>query len=115
MRRLLACMLVWVGVAVAAAAPSRPLYVPPELPAPPSAFELGGTTWEGQMLVQGMIATIFFAPDGTVNYSRAGKGGKAAEGKGSWTLTGNAVTFDINKFSHHKGVITGNIIEGESS
>jgi len=119
MNRLLAgVMWVVLGAAHAAyAVPARPLYEPPAPQKSTPSVDLRGSTWQGKAFA--VDVTFTFETDGSVTYHRGGKGFKGAKAgiaKGSWSLTGDNLYFDINnKTSEHRGIVAGNVIRGESS
>ena len=103
------------GTSFAGAVPARPRYEPPEAPKPAAALTIHGV-WRGTLLTKGTSVEIGFTADGKVQYSRPNKDGTGKLGSsGSWRLEGNKVIFDINQYSEHRGVLIGNVIEGESS
>jgi hypothetical protein len=109
MPRLVACLLVWVGLAAASAAPSRPLYEPPESPKPWPLIDLSDTTWSGTTF-DNFAMTVTFKAGGTLIYH----GDRGTPG--TWSVDGNRVYFEINnKASEHRGMILGDFIKGTST
>jgi hypothetical protein len=115
MKRMLALTVAWSALAlsIAGAVPARPLYEPPAAAAPPVMLNLAGTTWQGKLL-SGNEVQIVFEPNGVLIY-RTPKNIAAKGSPGSWTLIGNQIVFDINKFSEHRGIVNGDVMEGDSS
>ncbi len=109
MNRLLGILLVWFVLGGADAAPSRPLYVPPEPPSPAPLVDLQGSTWGGTTFNRASIV-VTFQKDGRLIY-HPDRGVP-----GSWSVEENRVYFEINnKASEHRGIITGDVIEGTST
>lgn len=101
MRRMFAICSAWslVALAVAHAAPARPLYepeMPPQLVLP-KAVVLAGTAWLGKYNT--LNRTYFFEEDGTISYrSSASKLAKGIKNRGAWKLDGDKIYFE-----HHMG------------
>lgn len=96
-------------------APMKPLYQPPSPPGAEAGYQLGGTVWRGVSLSK-LPFELVFEHGGTLRYHvvNNGPGGRAAGpgSPGSWKIFGNQVIFDINKYTDHDGVITGNEMRG---
>ncbi len=107
MKRSLAVLAVWFGLAFAAGAvPARLPYMPEAPPKPPEVQVLAGSVWRGQLYDPN--SRIVFNGDGTLTYGEPG--GTTA---GSWRLEGNKLFFEINKYSEYDTVLLGDVIQGE--
>lgn len=107
MKHLLACLCAWFTLAIAHAAPVRPLYDPPQPPpARQTSPDLRGTSWHG---VESADRNIYFHADGSLAYTPSQKG------FGSWRQEGNMVYFEFNgKYREFRGTIQGSVIQGDS-
>ena len=109
MRRLFACSLTWLVLAIgmAEAVPARRLYEP-ELPKE-EVLELAGTTWVGKDFVANYRIT--FERDGTMTYGA----NNAKNRGGSWKLVGHTLYFEMNKkYREFQGTVSGNVLQGDS-
>jgi hypothetical protein len=114
MRRPVFVSLVWLALSacLAAGAPARLPNGPEKPPDPPPALlDLRGTTWQGECF--SIPCRITLEPDGTLTY-RTHKDDTNTS-PGVWRQTGNQLVFEINQYSEHRGIITGNIVQGDSS
>lgn len=105
MRLVILSMIAWCAVAAASAAPARPLYEPP---APPRLvlIDLRNTQWHG---TEPADRNIFFHADGSLGYLQGQKS------FGTWKITGDTIYFEFNnRYREFRGVIKGNVIQGES-
>ena len=111
MKRLGACCLTWLTIAlgIAQAAPARPLYQPPE-PAKEFVFrDVRGTVWKGP---EAADRHIQFNGDGTLSYYAGG-----GKGNATWKQQGHEVYFEINNgYREFRGTINleGTVIQGDS-
>lgn len=108
----LACVLAWLVLAagIAQAVPARLPYESEE-PDLPRELDLPGTIWQGKIF--NGDAWVTFQPDGTLIYStdRAQKD----RSPGTWKLAGQLLYLEVNRFSEHRGVVKGNVIQGDST
>ncbi|HZZ80505.1 MAG TPA: hypothetical protein VFE62_18520 [Gemmataceae bacterium] len=94
------------------AAPARPLYQPQKrLEAPKVLPGLRDSTWEGACY--NIPCVIVLKANGTLEY-RAGNS-KTVECVGTWRLTDHILTFEVNRYSEHRGIFAGDTIQGNSS
>lgn len=110
MKRMLGIILAWLIVAAGHGAPVRPLYEPPDPPRVEPTLNLRGTVWRGKSLSM-LPIEIRFQADGTLVYEVVGS---KSQSPGSWSAIGTQVTFDINKYTDHRGTISGNDIRGDA-
>jgi hypothetical protein len=75
---------------------------------PAPMLELAGTTWRGALF--GIDAEITFQKDGSLTYRRDGE-----TAPGSWKTKDNLIWFEINKYSEHRGTISGDTMKGMST
>jgi hypothetical protein len=111
MKRLFACCFAWLVLAFGSAqgVPARPRYEPPDPPKPsPPMTNLRGTTWHGHFFSTDCQVT--FEHNGALTYRR-----NQETDPGFWKLSDNNVVIEINMYSEHRGTVTGNIMEGQST
>jgi hypothetical protein len=106
---------IWIALTagLAGAAPARLHYEPQKREAPPIQGYLHDTTWTGKCF--GMECLITFKADGTLDYQSGNLKANARNYPGFWRISNDLLFFEINKYSEHRGVITGNTIQGDSS
>src|SRR5690348_3974913 len=75
----------------------------------PDKPSLEGTEWSGQL--DGTAFRYRFDKDGVLRYFSSND----QTSKGKWKQTNEAVEFDINGYSFHKGKVAGDLLEGTSS
>lgn len=111
MKRLLAYVLMLIGLGVLDAAPARPLYDPPPPPKQAAPFSLAGTYWFGKCYVDNFW--IIFEEQGTINWGYGQLDAKKAGSTGTWKLEGKKVYFEFNKKTlEFEGTTDGVIMEG---
>ena len=108
MRRILALWIACSAVAAAHAVPARPLYEPPAAETAPVLLDLRGTRWDGHFF--GGACQVDFVPDGALVYRQG-----TQTTPGTWSQRGDKVFIEINRYSEHRGAITGSTIQGTST